>query len=169
MFQATKAEKDDTRKLVHTINLAIGDHPVTESNLDELFDAMWPKLEEKLRAMPAPEENVVAKRDVDEMIAEILEINRAEANRKKKSDSLDAFIPLFDELLPILPQIQDALRTAKNQLLVGSMSSKSSGISSVTGSLSAGNPAENNGSTPSDESIGWASATRQTVRPLFLL
>jgi hypothetical protein len=49
-------------------------------------------------------------RSADDMIAEILEISRAEANRRRKTDSLDAFIPLFDELEPDLPQIQDALR-----------------------------------------------------------
>jgi hypothetical protein len=151
MFQATKAEKDDTRKLIQAINVAVGDHPVPESNLIEIFDAMWPKLEEKLRTIPKPEEDVVAKRDVDEMIAEILEISRAEANRRRKVDSLDAFVPLFDELVPILPQIREALRTAKNQMLAGSLTSTSSGASTVSGGLSVASPAERMGTSSSSE------------------
>jgi hypothetical protein len=41
--------------------------------LDRLFDKLWPDLEEKLLGIPVPvsEKNVKAKRDPDEMIAEI--------------------------------------------------------------------------------------------------
>jgi hypothetical protein len=116
MFQATKAEKADTRKLIYSINAAIGGNPVPEANLNEIFDAMWPKLDEKLSTMPDAEEHVDAMRSTEDMIAEILEINRAEANRRRKTDSLDAFIPLFDELVPVLPQIQEALRAVKRQM-----------------------------------------------------
>jgi uncharacterized small protein (DUF1192 family) len=131
--------------------VAIGDHPVPESSLDEIFDAMWPKLEEKLKKMPEAEEDVVAKRSVDEMITEILEINRAEANRKRKVDGLDAFIPLFDELVPILPQIREALRTAKNQMLAGSSTSTQAGTSAVSGGLPVASPPERTGESPSTE------------------
>jgi hypothetical protein len=122
MFQATKAEKEDTRKLIHSINAALGGNQVPEANLNEIFDAMWPKLEEKLSTMPDAEEEVDAMRSADDMIAEILEISRAEANRRRKADSLDAFIPLFDELVPVLPQIQDALRTVKRQMQAAALS-----------------------------------------------
>ncbi|MGB2678050.1 MAG: hypothetical protein WAN12_13285 [Candidatus Acidiferrum sp.] len=148
MFQATKAEKDDTRKLIQSINMAIGEQPVPESSLDEIFDAMWPKLAEKLRTIPAAEEDVVAKRDMDEMITEILEISRAEANRRRKVDSLDAFVPLFDELLPILPQIREAIRTAKNQMLAGSLMSPSSSPGAMPGALPATNTAEQTAPSP---------------------
>ncbi len=121
MFQATKAEKDDTRKLIHAINIAITDSPIPELNLNSIFDAMWPKLDEKLRTMPEADEDVVAKRSVDEMIAEILEISRAEANRRRKADSLDVFIPLFDELTPFLPQIREVIRTTRNQMLANAL------------------------------------------------
>ncbi|MGA8214436.1 MAG: hypothetical protein WB799_12640 [Candidatus Sulfotelmatobacter sp.] len=40
MFQATRAIKRDTLKLVRTVNRAVGDSPVPEEDLDELFDAM---------------------------------------------------------------------------------------------------------------------------------
>ncbi len=88
MFQATKAVKKDTLKLVRTINLAVSENPVPEQDLDELFDAMWPTLETRLATLPATEESVTAKRPVDDMVAEILEIVRTEANRKKWADIL---------------------------------------------------------------------------------
>ena len=135
MFQATKADKEDTRKLVHSINLAVGSAPVPEPDLDEIFDAMWPKLEERIQTMPQAEENVDAKRSPEDMIAEILELSRADANRRKNIDGLDAFIPLFEELVPVLPQIREALRTAKKQMLAGAVAAASSGVSTASGNL----------------------------------
>ena len=88
MFQATKAVKEDTLKLVHTINVAVSDNPVLEHDLDELFDAMWPKLEIRLATLPRPEETLPAKRTTEDMVAEILEIVRTDANRKKWADVL---------------------------------------------------------------------------------
>jgi hypothetical protein len=137
MFQATRPDKEDTRKLVHSINLAIGSAPVPEPDLDEIFDAMWPKLEEKLQTMPQAEEDVDAKRSPDDMIAEILELSRADANRRKNIDGLDAFIPLFEELVPVLPQIREAVRTAKKQMLAGALAVSSSGVVTAAGNLTA--------------------------------
>lgn len=85
MFQATKAVKEDTLKLVHTINVAVSDNPVLEHDLDELFDAMWPKLEIRLATLPRPEETLPAKRTTEDMVAEILEIVRTDANRRSGS------------------------------------------------------------------------------------
>lgn len=88
MFQATRAVKEDTLKLVRTINRAVSDNPVPESDLDDVFGAMWPRLQETLAALPPSEEPVSAKRSADDMVAEILEIVRTDANRKSRSDIL---------------------------------------------------------------------------------
>jgi len=134
MFQATKAEKEDTRKLVLAVNAAISEDPVRESDLSELFDAMWPKLDEKLKSMPLPEEAVEAKeRSVEDMIAEILDISRAAANSRKKADVLDGFIPLFEELVPVLPQILEGIRSLKNQALAAAKVATPPGIGSASG------------------------------------
>ena len=52
MFQATNPDKQDTQKLMHTINRAVNDKPVPETNLDRLFERMWPELEDKLKKLP---------------------------------------------------------------------------------------------------------------------
>jgi hypothetical protein len=88
MFQATRAVKDDTLKLVHTINRAVTDDPVPEESLDQLFLAMWPKLEDRLTTLPSAEDSIAVKRTLDDMVAEILEIVRAEASRKNQTDIL---------------------------------------------------------------------------------
>jgi hypothetical protein len=150
MFQATKAEKEETRRLIQAINVAISNDPVPDANLQRIFDAMWPRLDEKLRTMPGAEEAVVARRSTDEMIAEVLEISRAEANRRRKTDNLDIFLPLFDELVPILPHIREALRMAKNQImLAGSIPATTSGASTATGGLTVTGPVIANPSSTS--------------------
>jgi hypothetical protein len=83
---------------------------VPEADLDALFDGMWPRLEEKLAALPAPQEVVKAKRSLDEMVAEILEITRADANRKKKSDFMEQYLPYFQQMLPLLPTVLQQVR-----------------------------------------------------------
>lgn len=55
LFQATEADSNDTRKFVHAVNNAL-ERSVPEENLDHLFRAMWPELEEKLAALPAARE-----------------------------------------------------------------------------------------------------------------
>ena len=82
MFQATMADKEDTRKLVRSVNRALQDAPIPESDLDELFDAMWPNLERSLLAIPAPDERVEVKRSAEDMLAEILDWARGEPQRR---------------------------------------------------------------------------------------
>jgi hypothetical protein len=134
MFQATKADAEDTFRLISAINAAIGDDPVPEPRLRETFDAMWPKLEQKLASMPGPEEAVQAKRAPEDMIAEILDISRAEANRRKRTDSLDPFLPLFEEFVPILPQIREAVRGLKNRVLAAATPGPAQDAGAVSGS-----------------------------------
>lgn len=76
MFQWTKSEKEDSRKLVQTVNTAISEEPLPPERLDKIFDTWWPELEEKLNKLPAPEKEVDVRRDPGEMISEILELCR---------------------------------------------------------------------------------------------
>jgi|SwirhisoilCB1_FD_contig_61_3610234_length_1388_multi_3_in_0_out_0_1 hypothetical protein len=76
MFQWTKAEKEDTRKLVQTINTAIAEEPLSEERLNNIFGVWWSQLETKLNSLPVPEKVVDVTRDPNEMISEILELCR---------------------------------------------------------------------------------------------
>jgi len=89
MFQATRADRDDTRKLVHTINRAINPkEPLPENRVDELFDLAWPRLEEKLNAIPTPETIVDPKRSDSDMLAEVLETVRGLAQKGQNRGQL---------------------------------------------------------------------------------
>jgi hypothetical protein len=78
-FQWTKANKSDTRKLIGTINNHLDATPVLENRLDTIFDKMWPDLDQKLKALPAPSSAPPPRRSTDEMVAEILELSRVMA------------------------------------------------------------------------------------------
>lgn len=83
MFQATKATKEDTRKLIQTINDSVSNEPLREEDLDAIFEAMWPSLEETIKSLPLVEPSKATRRNTNDMIAEILELVRAEANRRQ--------------------------------------------------------------------------------------
>jgi TIR domain len=74
MFQATKATKDDTKRLIKTINAAVNEEPLADSTIDTLFESLWPKLEEHIKNMPG--QKAAVKRPTEEMVAEILDIVR---------------------------------------------------------------------------------------------
>lgn len=102
MFQATRSDREDTRKLVHTVNRAVSVDPVKEEHLDKAFAAMWPELEQCIARLPEPERAVKAKRGSEDMIAEILELSRAAAASRKSVAHFDRYIPIFEEFMPLL-------------------------------------------------------------------
>jgi hypothetical protein len=76
MFQATTAEKEETRKLIHSINNNL-DAPVPERRVNHLFDKLWPDLEKELAAIPAPTGAAPPERSPEEMSAETLDLLRS--------------------------------------------------------------------------------------------
>lgn len=50
-FQASRADKIDTKRLLATINASAG-HPLTERELDNAVRHWWPDLERRLRKIP---------------------------------------------------------------------------------------------------------------------
>lgn len=74
-FQATIAnKKEDTRKLLMTINQALKENALKEDQLNKAFEKWWPDLEEKLKSKPFPKPE--SKRDTRELLEEILSIVR---------------------------------------------------------------------------------------------
>jgi hypothetical protein len=90
-FQATTADKEDTLKLIHTINRLQSDAALPEGKVNEAFDVWWPKLEQRLSNIQKPQEKQTQQirsdpyqqlehqRDVREILAEILELVRAQS------------------------------------------------------------------------------------------
>jgi hypothetical protein len=80
-FQATRARKDDVRKLISTINNTLGDEKLPESELSEIFEVWWPKLEERLANIGELTTSAAPIRADRELLEEILEIVRSQGGR----------------------------------------------------------------------------------------
>jgi len=73
-FHATVANKEDTRKLLLTINKALKEDALKEDQLSKNFEKWWPDLQEKLKNKPIPKPG--KKREERELLEEILSIVR---------------------------------------------------------------------------------------------
>lgn len=82
-FQAARANKDDTRKLLHTINRALDREALTDSQLDNAFEKWWPDLEQRLEHIPDVREPE-PQRANREILQEILELARAQERRAQE-------------------------------------------------------------------------------------
>jgi hypothetical protein len=76
-FQATRAQKDDLRKLVFTINSTLGDSKLGESELSEGFEVWWPKLEQRFGKIDKLASSTRPVRDDRELLDEILGLVRS--------------------------------------------------------------------------------------------
>jgi len=115
MFQATRATKEETLKLLKTINRVVGDDPISEENLTAVFEVMWPKLEQRLASLPPPAEIVPPKRADHEILNEILELGRAQAAYRDKTKFIDTYIPTFQQFLPLLQRLVAELNRRNTQ------------------------------------------------------
>ncbi|MBA0086993.1 MAG: toll/interleukin-1 receptor domain-containing protein [Acidobacteria bacterium Pan2503] len=82
MFQAARAEKEETRKMVLAVNRAIGGVE-DEGRVDTWFEREWPELEKKLAAIPAAK---AAAPQVDEkkLVEQVLDLAQSSANSSAK-------------------------------------------------------------------------------------
>lgn len=109
-FQATRANRDDTQKLLQSINRALSATPVPDNALEVLFEAMWPKLEEQLRGIPEPQQQTSTKRSAEEMVAEILVWTRAETRRREVDQWVEAAHRRYDTAHEKARSLQRILR-----------------------------------------------------------
>ena len=76
-FQTTKAQKDDTRELMHTINKSLVPSVLKEGALDQAFEKWWPDLEQRLGCIPVSSAAAnIPKRTDRQILDEILELVR---------------------------------------------------------------------------------------------
>lgn len=75
-FQATKPEKEDTKRLMDTINGALGDTALPNKQLDTIFDKWWPDLDKSIKGIPGGETKKEIRRTAEDMLAEILGLVR---------------------------------------------------------------------------------------------
>lgn len=79
MFQHTRFEKEDFKKLITTINNATPDeNRVASEVLDEAFDERWPKLKKEVEEILSNQSDPQpVRRPQEDMVSEILELTRS--------------------------------------------------------------------------------------------
>lgn len=82
-FQAVTCQKEGVFRIINSINESL--NGLKESDLHEIFEVWWPKLEKQLQEV-GPHSEVIVKRESSEMLEEILEILREE--RRDRKDKL---------------------------------------------------------------------------------
>jgi hypothetical protein len=116
MFQGTRAERDDTWQMLHSINTAVSPDPVPEPALKKLFERMWPDLEKDIKSMPTAEEKAPPRRSVEDMFTEILGILRSETMVIGQLDRLNAALTAQWELqMDPAAGSSEFLREARNR------------------------------------------------------
>ena len=122
-FQATKAEKEETRKLVHTINAALSTASLTEKHLNEAFDIWWPRLETQLKSISDAREGPRSRRTDRELIEEILELTRDLARTRLIRSQLpmasNAAIAIDNPSDAVPRNLEDAITFIKNVQRLG--------------------------------------------------
>jgi hypothetical protein len=80
-FQATVIKKSEMKKLVQTMNHAIGNDRLGSAKLDKSFELWWPEFEQHLNDIPGSDtkKNLRSEREI---LEEILELSRAQTREK---------------------------------------------------------------------------------------
>ena len=86
IFQTTKFERDEFKKLMSTIN-ECSEKPLDNKTFDETYDVWWPKLEEKVSQILSEDDSITKpqKRDMQEILEEILELVRSSSYSPPKA------------------------------------------------------------------------------------
>jgi hypothetical protein len=119
-FQAAVAEKEDTRRLVGTINTALEEDALSDRQLEKTFAVWWPELEKQLERIGATKVAArPARRPEREILEEVLELVRLQTRSSSlASDTLRALLErqIFVEAelrkikLPNVSKADDALK-----------------------------------------------------------
>ena len=98
-FQAMRADEQGTRRLLETLNRALGENARKPEDLAEAFNVWWPKLKEKLDAIQ--NEGPPAKaRSAEDMLEEILSLVRSQAQIPPTALTYEKVTGLMNEILP---------------------------------------------------------------------
>lgn len=88
-FQATKFDKEDIRKLLGSMNVALNEIKLPEKTLDTVFDKWWPDLESEIcKILDADDSSIdVIVRSERELIEEVLRLVRQGTYSSFESDN----------------------------------------------------------------------------------
>jgi len=83
-FQLSQANKEDTRRLIGTLNKAATPKPLPDTKLTEAFEMWWPKLEKGLESIPLSVPTTKNSRSPESLLEEVLDIVRDQARESQQ-------------------------------------------------------------------------------------
>jgi TIR domain len=106
-FQATRANKQETRELLLTINRAQGELALAVDKINKAFDIWWPDLEARLQAIPNKQEEQSSGRPEREILEELLDLARAQIRDKQvlsQQSTLESRMQAAQEAFNVTPE-----------------------------------------------------------------
>lgn len=103
-FQANPLNREGVGKVLSTINKSLGERRIDSQQMEEILDVWWPKLEERLQAIPsAPTPTTI--RAMGDQLEELLTLAREQLRRenirleasKERDEKIDSMIGFMDK------------------------------------------------------------------------
>ncbi|WP_390349358.1 toll/interleukin-1 receptor domain-containing protein [Variovorax boronicumulans] len=106
-FQASTFERAGVFRVLQNLNGALSSEKLQDADLVEIFDVWWPKLEERLASTPQQDEPVAPRRAPDDILEEILSMNREQLRRENlrlehalaRDKRIEHVIPMFEQMV----------------------------------------------------------------------
>ncbi len=127
-FQANSLDRIGMGKVLATINSGLGDRRLETQQLEEILDVWWPKLQEKLSAIPAASTPTTI-RTTGDQLEELLALSREQLRRENirieasndRDEKLDSLLGFLDKMGASIStfqlQAQRAIATAAESAL----------------------------------------------------
>ncbi|WP_214656237.1 toll/interleukin-1 receptor domain-containing protein, partial [Vibrio anguillarum] len=112
-FQAQVTSKEGTLRILKSINIALGEKSIRDSQLDEIFEVWWPKLESLLALTPEYDDSQIVKRTSDQLLEEIVDNTREQLRREEirlqRNDAFEEKLSKFTSLMEAFYQNAQSL------------------------------------------------------------
>lgn len=109
-FQAVVADKEGTARLIHTLNKTLEVSQIPSTDLDEILEVWWPKLEQALQSLP-PQSQESTTRSLHEILDEVAantreQLRREEVRMRAAADSDDRVKSVFARMEALIGGVE---------------------------------------------------------------
>ncbi len=138
-FQAVPLDQVGIKKVLAALNSELGDKALPDTELDEIQSVWWPKLSERLAAIPAAPAPRQA-RQVDDQLEELLQISREQLRRENlRLEASQARDQKIDGMLKMLDRTMSSVSPLRTSL-AGYQDNMKSALQTVIDSMANLNP-----------------------------
>jgi hypothetical protein len=104
-FQAANANREDTFKMLQTLNVALGDRAVRPQILERTFERFWPDLDSRLSSITFTHVSAPVERSAEQILEEVLaSVRRSETTQAQGPQSPTSQCIVRDSVVQHLQQ-----------------------------------------------------------------